>query len=191
MIKKEFLAFAEALKSMKADILYISPTGIYGFDTTLTVVKKLNTLFNVRECVVIKTSSLNTFVNSIKDAQEESDIWIPYVYLEPVEMKYLIQDIILKVEYMSSNGRIVHSSNLKNNENFNKIMEMKTGDGSAVLVIDNIYPITLYNNLLPVNKSDKVELDILQLDETSFLARFIITKKKNISIVVYIRYLFL
>ena len=191
MNKIDFLAFVDVLKSMKSDILYITTTGIYGFDNSLTIVKKLNRIYNVGRDIIIRTASLVEYSKSIVDIPQESDVSIPFMYLEPMSLANTLQNIIMSVHSLEAKNQVVYTCNLRESENFNSIMNMKTGDGVGILIVNDKYPITLYNNILPVNKADKVFLSISEIDHTSFLAQFIILKKKDITIHVYIRYLFL
>ena len=68
---------------------------------------------------------------------------------------------------------------------------MKKADGTYYYiptVNDTKYFITLFSGLLPLNKSDKVNLQICDLHDNKFIAKFTVMKKK-IDIYIYLAYL--
>lgn len=85
------------------------------------------------------------------------------------------------------------NDDLKNNNQFLKVLSMKTENGIGLVSETgsdgSIYILTMFKNLVPVNKSDNVRLEIINLDH-SFLAHYIIKKKKEkITVHEYVQYL--
>lgn len=68
-----------------------------------------------------------------------------------------------------------------------KLREMKKTDGSFYLVHNGLF-ITMFPGLLPLVKVDKVFLSIFDTSNTSFVAKFIIRKKK-FEVFIYLAYL--
>jgi hypothetical protein len=80
--------------------------------------------------------------------------------------------------------------NLRSNDRFNSIISSKAADGASLFIINNRYMMYIYSGLLPINKSDKVTLDIYDVDNYSFLVKFIINKGK-FTINKYVKYLYI
>ena len=78
-------------------------------------------------------------------------------------------------------------NDLKSNMQFADIMAKKAADGQGLLTIADKYDMFLYPSLLPVNKPDKVSLEIYEVDNISFISKFTI-KKKIFDIKIYIRF---
>lgn len=68
-------------------------------------------------------------------------------------------------------------TDLQDNEQFKIIMAKKAAEGISLLKL-NDYLLSINKSLIPVNKADKLDLDIFDLGKT-FLARFKIKKGKN------------
>lgn len=79
---------------------------------------------------------------------------------------------------------------LKSNEEFNQILAKKSSDGMSLFRASKKYMLTLYTGLLPINKSDKAGLEIYNVDNATFISKFIINKGKFI-IFKYVNYLYL
>ena len=79
---------------------------------------------------------------------------------------------------------------LKSNEEFMSIMAMKSWDGQSLFRLNRKYILTIFTGLIPLNKSDKISLDIYDIDNYSYIAKFIINKGKFV-INKYVRYFYL
>lgn len=77
--------------------------------------------------------------------------------------------------------------NLKDNDIFSDILAMRAAQGASLLTLDDKYDMILYPSLLPVNKPDKVDIDVYEIDDISFISKFTI-KKKIFNIKLYIRF---
>lgn len=155
--------------------------------------------------------SLNSDINpisSISVIYTDTQLDIPYGSIKFEVLKNIItEDVItflplqsergIKEAYIldtfkepSINNMIYVNEDLRSNEDFNIAMSKKAKDGISLIYIDG-FPISICSSLLPLNKSDKIRLEIYN-DEVpkTFLAKFIIDKKKYI-INKYIRYLYL
>lgn len=77
--------------------------------------------------------------------------------------------------------------NLRDNENFENIISMKASDGASSFILDN-YCMILFSSMLPVNKSDKVSLEIFDYG-SNFISNFKIQKKKDIELYIYIKFI--
>lgn len=71
----------------------------------------------------------------------------------------------------------LHINNLKDYKNFDELLNMKSADGMVFFWIEN-YPITYYTGLLPINKSDKVQVNIYDDDQVSFVVKYTVIKPK-------------
>ena len=103
--------------------------------------------------------------------------------------KYQLDELISKIDYInriSANNKVIKYGDVTSE--LEKVFSMKIADGSYYYNKDNIYFMTLFSGLFPLNKADKIELDIMDLGNT-FISKFDIIKKKNIKISIYVHYL--
>ena len=107
-----------------------------------------------------------------------------------VDAYNLFSNIINIEDKLSCNGPVVCVEDLKANERFNEINGWKAANGAGLLTIEDKYNMFLYSNLLPVNKPDKISVEIYNFDDISFLSKFII-KKRLLTLNVYIRFAYL
>jgi hypothetical protein len=83
----------------------------------------------------------------------------------------------------------IRLDDLKSNERFMEILSRKSADGEERFVINDKYILTVFSGLLPINKADKVYLEIYDVDSYSFISKFVINKGKLI-LNKYIAYFF-
>lgn len=103
--------------------------------------------------------------------------------------KYQLGELTSRIDYVnriSVNNRVINYGDVTSE--LEKVFSMKIADGSYYYNKDNIYFMTLFSGLFPLNKADKIELDIMDLGNT-FISKFDIIKKKNIKISIYVHYL--
>ena len=94
---------------------------------------------------------------------------------------FVIELIVMSMIYNNMNVRLAYRcDDMYTNEDFSKMMSYGVADGGALLSIQGKYDMVLYSSLLPVNKADKVSLEIYDHARTNkyFTAVFKITKKK-------------
>jgi hypothetical protein len=63
---------------------------------------------------------------------------------------------------------------------------MKTDEGVKYYIKDNQFIIPVFNNLIPVNKADKLDLNIYNVNDYYFLVEYMIYKKKSLIVYVYL-----
>ena len=84
-------------------------------------------------------------------------------------------------------GCVYHEDNLKEIDTFNNILAQKSADGMTIFNIANNL-LSIYSNMLPVVKTDMVELNIYNYRVGTALVHYIIHKKKNIKVDIFIPY---
>lgn len=93
-----------------------------------------------------------------------------------------------KINNIKTNITPIIYNNIHENEYFLECISKKAVDGASKFIIDKYY-LYIWNGLLNRNKSDKVDLLIYDdFSSYTFLAEFIIYKKKNIVVHQYIEY---
>lgn len=102
-------------------------------------------------------------------------------------IEYKIWEIYNNIPQYNQGLAVKQYDNLRSNEQFESIIARKASDGASSFIIDD-YCMILFSRMLPVNKSDKVSLDIMDFDN-SFLSVFKISKKKDIVVYVFIRFM--
>ena len=60
-----------------------------------------------------------------------------------------------------------------------EMFSLKASEGAKMYTIDKRFLLSSFNSIHPANKSDKVDLIIRDYDQYSFMAEFIIYKKKE------------
>lgn len=70
--------------------------------------------------------------------------------------------------------------NIQTNNNFMNILALKSADGAIPFIIDPNHIVMLFNGLIPVLKSDKVNVEVNDFKDNKdfFEAKFIVIKKK-------------
>jgi len=182
----------EYSKALKCDIIMVKYGIIYGTDNNFVHLKIISDIQYNWSDMLFYSRDLSEFMKRINDI---SDTEITYFDISTfIRMQYqytdVFNDLIHSAIRYIDNTISFSNEDLRKNDNFNEIMTMKAGDGIGLLKLSERYILTLYNGLLPINKSDKVKVYIRDIDDYRYLANFTIIKKK-FSIDVYFMYLFL
>ena len=80
---------------------------------------------------------------------------------------------------------------LQNDLNFKHIMELKSSDGADKFIIDNNHIITLFNGLLPILKSDKINLYVRDIESLNYFNTIFEIRKKKYTINVIMNCLYI
>lgn len=80
------------------------------------------------------------------------------------------------------------NKDITDDPNFQSIMNLKSSDGARPYILDNRYVLYLFPGIIPVLKSDRVIINIIDWGKPYFRAIFTVVKKK-INVNVYITYL--
>ena len=99
----------------------------------------------------------------------------------------LIEQQIIKAN--SIDRSVPYYSETDVTSELSNLFSLKKDDGCFYYNFRGIYFITLFNGLLPLNKSDKVYITIFPNNRESFIARFRV-KKKKFTINIYLAYLY-
>lgn len=210
--KNEFMDIVDLVKAMKTDIFYISGPNILGTDSEFRTLKivRMNSVFPIK--VLATTLSLQSFVKGFSSAMELSiDTETGTIMEYPcIGFSSIFNCNLLHPDFYNTIGRIeylyniseflntrkpdVYIQSLHSTDSFLEAMGKKSKDGNLIFDVgqyadtDRHYLISTYSGLLPVNKSDKLNLSIYDLDDSRFMAHFSILKKK-LAIELYISYL--
>lgn len=184
MQKKELIKLIEIIKSTKSELVYVINNTLYTMDREYTILKSVELPNNYFFMEFVTTiSQLISALQMFEAADNEYIIDIDIVvgnYILSIRENFI--RLIYSIQNILNISTKYYFNDLKQNETFNKILEMKTGDGISKFIVSD-YLIMMYNNLLPINKADNVDLIIADINERSFLSNFIIKKKKwNINI---------
>ena len=147
-----------------------------------------NTIFNLRELSnFVKNITIETEFDII-DNNNKYIIKVSNIEMEMYKLNFNIMNRFINLSSCIQN--LKHETSLECiNDNISKLFEMRKDDGCLYYIHKNIYYITLFPGLLPLNKSDTVYLEIYSdVNTNSFIAHFIV-KKKKYSIDIFIRYL--
>ena len=182
-------------KEVKSPLVYIKGNDLYGVDEQFVYLKhtKVDNIYGIDIAFVSK--DMNAFLKNV-DLNEIKFVGQNILYssfdntleINNTDMIMNIERMIMSINNMTSyctNKLLV--DNVRDIQEFEEIMAYKSADGAGIFRYDK-YVMSIYNNLIPVKKSDKLELVIYDLNERSFLSNFNIKRKKQI-IEVYIMYL--
>lgn len=185
MTKSECVKLYDVVKGMKCDIVYVYPNRVIGADKEGTSLSEVFCDTGVSESYEIERDVLKLIADKSKalvkvddDPFEPEDFINRYAirrsWLGPLEQSDLNMYIIMKGNDIP-NCRI---DDIKADDSFNEIQNKKAADGMTLYKVNKKYILTLYKGLVPVNKSDRVALELYDIDNYSFLAKFIINKGK-------------
>lgn len=197
MTKGECVKLYDAIKGMKCDIVYIYPDRIIGTDDKRIALAevicdtKVSQSYEIeRNVIKLIADKSKELINVDDDPFEPEDFINRYAirrtWLGPLEQSDLNMHSMMKGNEIPD----YRVDDLKANENFNNIQAQKAADGMSMLRLNKKYILSLYKGLLPVNKADKVSVELYDIDSYSFLAKFIIDKRKFV-INKYLVYFFL
>ena len=196
----DLVTINDAAKALKQKTVMFYHNCLFGLDnidgyliyTNLT--QLLQDDFSYNNGIIFDSKLLSAFVKTIS-SESEFDISNKYIktFLGVTALE-LGQNIML--QRMIDNKVVQLMDNRYTNEiNITKDIEivysMKKADGTYYYmptVNDTKYFITLFSGLLPLNKSDKVNLQICDLHDNKFIAKFTVMKKK-MDIYIYLAYL--
>lgn len=151
-------------KSLKRKYVEITPNCIYGLDETMS-------LFSV-----IYAGGDEFFAGDIGEISTGKEV---------EDRERLEQTIIQKMDAcvkgfipITNTEPVVVIEDLKENEDFNEILNLRATDGAKKLIIDNKFLMYMHGAMHPVTKTDSISLKIYLYDSISFIAEFIVDKKK-------------
>ena len=161
-------------KSMKREYIYVTPNYILGTDVNLGTLS------------IIYTNSDEQYLGTMavlegRALPDFAECMVPEILLD--RFKYLL-NVAVKVSEMTPALR----EDITNCESFiNTSRDLKADDGAKMFLYDK-YIMSNYKSLHPLNKSDKIFMEIYPGEYNTFLAKFTIFKK-GYEIHEYIRYL--
>ena len=194
------IAINEAAKALKQRDFILIDNAIIGLDNIQNIITytllDTNFISNYYNGIIINQRALSSFIKSLSiESDFEFDSNNTIRTISGVE---LVIGYDLSIATLASN-RFKYITLLDNNikpsipeteiaDIMVKVQAMKSSDG-AIGVNYNGYYMTLFPTLLPLNKSDKMYVTILQPDMLhTFIAKFCIRKKK-FNIITYVNYL--
>lgn len=184
-------------KILKCPVIYIDNDKIYGTDLDFTFLKTVTFINETSLKQIIYTQ--NSVSRFIKDIEEIDEVIInnynifnktknTFIEINNIKMMQMMIELINNTNNMTQQTFYKFiKEDLQDKEDFSKIMNAKTDEGTSIYKIDREYMLSIYNNLLPVNKKDKVSL-IVYDHNNLFMANFKVFKKKNVTVDVYILY---
>lgn len=170
------------IKFMSMRNNYILMSIILNFDTNIYGLYEYNDFITYMSCEYTLDEYNNILCIKYSEDNKQQNI------IYNISNKYIIEtpSYLLYNSILPFNILLYSDMNLRSNVLFEKYISSKVNN---ILYIDNKYPISLFKGLLPVNKSDKIKLNIFSDTQETFIANFIIEKKDYI-IDMYIKYLF-
>lgn len=165
----------ELSKMMKADFAYFGNCD-YGIGCDMN--------FYVLKIIYFSRDKFNPEIDTFIDTYEAKNN--EYNPFRNAVVEGNLMDIHNRfINTLNGLSPIIIIDNCKDNDSFNEAINKPTKDGTTMYNINEIYRICMFKGLLPLNKADKVALEIYDLGE-SFIAKFIIRKPKNILIEEYL-----
>ena len=200
MISVKYMStLIKIMKSMKCDRYILLPDRIIGSDNNVVSITEayVNTLieepyFEINKDILKELD--DTIKQYIKNVDNKSkletamvDNLIKYRSITRLGDIDIISIYTKICSNINPNYIISYNEDIKQDENFNYCLSLKAKDGLGKYIYDNKF-ISVFSGLLPINKSDKVSIEIYKSDNNTFLCRFIIDKKFT-TLYKYIRYL--
>lgn len=184
------------IKPMKSDIIYIYDNIAYGLDeenSRLTVIKVTGLEVYHGLCFNMKDMK-SVIKNGIDNIQISSEYPDTLVSVDPKNNK--VSEAHFKIDTINQHRPVfLQMINIYNNmnqnsmvyklDNFHETTEyqeyygLKASEGIVNLNIQG-YPITIYNGVIPSNKSDKVDIEIHDINENMFGIKIIVRKSSKL-----------
>lgn len=199
----QFNLIGDIAKCIKSEYIVFEDYSSYGLNTInfepyKTV--KVNPFLGVyNERVILNSNDISTILKLSKELKIDINLIMvgnkPYIQCNDTIIKCSEVNGIYLNNLMSDRFRILDiksktpsytDTDLRTNQDFENIISMKSADGMSLFRIDK-YIMTLFSTLLSINKGDNVQLRIYDIDDTSFLSEFLISKKK-FELLTYIRF---
>lgn len=184
---------------LKSDIIIVWHNYIIGTDENVTYFKFIDYNNTDNFHFVYEKNKMKDFIKNVSMMNDIVELNNNYISTQEGDTIEVFNPNIINIflnNFSTLNGVInnypidYHNENLKDDDNFNSILDRKTGEGVALYKISKKYMLSLYKNFLPAAKKDKIELYIYNITcSGKFLAKFIISKPKSIKIRVYVMYL--
>lgn len=193
MNKDEFLKIIDIVRGMKSKVVNIYPDKIIGSDddegsysliSEVICDTKATRKYRIHADILKYINSMDN-IDNYNEALSNLSISSGYVGIDILEQRYITA---LNMTTRHESDYIV--ADLKENNDFNEIIAKKAKYGASLLALNNKYVLSIYKGLVPVNKSDKLSLELFDINDTMFIARFAVNKRKFI-INKYVQYLFI
>lgn len=188
----KFKEIIEYGKKLKSDIIYINNNIIYGTDTSFSYLKTLSVKNDIGLNILYIQKDMNNFIKDSTDTIIYSDNTIQSVtsYMVVNNPNYIVRftNLIDQVQYLLNFEQNLIIGDVREYKGFESLINLKSTQGMGLFKAEG-YILTLFKNLLPINKNDRVGLTIRDISEDRFLATFSIMKSKDINVFVNIMYL--
>ena len=190
-ITKDYLYnIFDLVKNTKKPIVKLYPDGrVIGTDiafATLNILIHNNKPYDMSYPFIFISTELNTFMKYVQNSNGRIIIDNYGLYCDDLtldnhlEMSFEIDDLFYRVNQNLSNDVIYRHDNFQ--QVCEDMLSLKASDGAKRYTIgdDNQqFLMTSFNSIHPANKTDRVDLIIRSLDFYSYMAEFIIYKKKD------------
>lgn len=195
MVKNDFIYLIDQSKILKTDLIYIIGNTAYGTDFNFFTLKSIVIDNPLNCCICCSLNEANTINKKLQNTEEEIADFGQYIPLEGEvfniinnsfigKFNNLIQNVLM---LMTTNPIKIHEDNIRNDENFERLFSFKSVDGTYIYRKDG-YIISLYTNLIGMNKADKVSFDLYDINDFSFLVNFRVQRTAKKIINIYIMY---
>ena len=203
---EDFNEIVKGIKAMKADLVYVKGKELFGTDNGFTMLKHytMPNIIPVEPFTIITKTLSSEFFNNIIDVYLTIDTDINKIYCPGTESRFVeypnminincnqrIESIIsnLNRDLYSSMTKQIQFDEITNDEHFQRFKTIKAGEGADLYnpFGNTEFGMYLYSGSLPMVKADKIYLNCYDLGNT-FIAEYIIQKKKIGPIFLYFKY---
>lgn len=202
----DFNEIVNGLKGMKADFVCVNGNLLIGTDTTNTYIKtyKMNTIIPISPFTLCTKELSSEFYANITDTSiiinfDTGKLYCPNNTLfadsrtnRMITDNLFTNNILYRynnLELEKNNSYHIEYGEITNDESFQLYKALKSADGTYLYNPKDtiLYQMYLYNGAIPVNKMDKVFLEIYDYPKI-FISKFIVYKKKLNPIEVYFKF---
>lgn len=189
--------FLKLGKEIKSAYIYIIGNNVYGVDESFIYLKHTTFENTYNIDMAFNLNAMGTFIKNISLNQiklvNPNLLYSSFDNTIEINNPELINRILTMVNNINnllvSNNKTIERIPVRGESNFEYALESKAADGTSIFIY-NKYVMTIFKNLLPLKKSDKVFLSIIDSKSATFLSNFTIERSKT-KIEVYIMYLHL
>lgn len=196
----DLVVINEAAKALKQKQFMFYNNCLFGLDNPgyfsyVDISQNLQNMYYNNYGIIITAKELSTFVKSISTElcfDLSRGVVNTIVKDEPLHIHYdpIVQnDIINKLNNLKTQYNYTEAIDIT--KELEPVFSLKKNDGTHYfipVINNNKYFITLFYGLLPLNKNDKIHLQISDTGTNNFISKFTVLKKK-FKVNVFIRYL--
>lgn len=182
---KEFKLLNKMVKALKCEFIFIMPEGIIGSDKELTTISYIQADTKCIKSYELTKDIWSELVKTVeasssKETLEYNKVIGKLYAINRIGMNPVLgmwHNLVHEMYMFCKSTPDINIPDLKADSQFNEFLTYKAKDGKFDYKVDSTHIISLFSGLIPVNKSDKLSLEIFDIgNENTFISIFNVNK---------------